>query len=217
VALKAKLSRGVRTTRLGRDAGARKAAAGYLGIEFFMLEIMVTLIAASQLAAIRDEEATGRLDNLLVRPVPRLVWLFGRLGVSLALVVLAGLAAGMCTWLGAASQHTGVSLPTLLEAGLNASVPGVFVLGAGCLVLGLRPRFTVLAAYLIVAWSSLIDLLAAFIKGADWLRNTSLFTHVALVPAAKPDWGSDIVIALLGVAAAALGVVVFDRRDVEYA
>ena len=53
-------------------------------------------------------------------------------------------------------------------------------------------------------------------KGGDWLRNTSLFTHIALVPAAKLDWGPDIVIVVLGLTAAALGAVVFHRRDVEY-
>lgn len=204
------------TAALGR-LGVRKAAEGYLGILFFMVEIMVALIAASQVAAIRDEEASGRVENLLVRPVPRLVWLGGRLAVSLSLVVVASLGAGLCTWLGSLSQHTGVSLPTLLEAGLNASVPGVFVLGAGVLVLGVSPRLTAAAGYAIVAWSSLVDLLAAFIKGGDWLRNSSLFTHIALAPAAKPDWGNDVVMVLLGIGAAVVGAIVFQRRDVEYA
>jgi ABC-2 type transport system permease protein len=204
------------TAALGR-LGVRKAAEGYLGIEFFMMEIMLALIAASQLAAIRDEEASGRLENLVVRPVPRVVWLAGRLGVSLGLIVLGGLAAGLCTWLGASSQHIGVTLATLLEAGLNASVPAVFVLGAGTLVLGVRPRLTAAVAYAIVSWSLLVDLLGSFIKGSDWLRDSSLFTHIALAPAARVDWGQDLVMLALGVAAAVAGAAVFQRRDLESA
>ncbi len=92
------------------------------------------------MAGVREEEATGRLDNLLVRPLPRLVWFAGRLGVSLTLVVLAGLAAGVATWLGSANQHPGVSPLTLVGAGLNACAPAVCVLGVGALVLGLRPH-----------------------------------------------------------------------------
>ncbi len=201
---------------LGR-LGVRKASEGYLGVSFLIVAVLVALIAASQIASVRDEEAAGRLDNLLVRPVRRITWLAGRVGVSLALVILAGIAAGLFAWMGAASQHSAVTLPTLLEAGLNATVPAVFVLGAGVLVLGMRPRLTAAAAYGIVAWSFLVDLLGSLIKGNGWLRDSSLFTHIALAPAAKPDWGAAAVIVLLGLGAAAVGAVIFQRRDVEYA
>ncbi|HEX5417800.1 MAG TPA: ATP-binding cassette domain-containing protein [Chloroflexota bacterium] len=100
-------------------------------------------------------------------------------------IVLAGLAAGFFTWAGAVSHHTYVALPTLLEAGLNATISGVFVLGASALVVGVRPRLSAPACYGIVAWSFLVDLLGALIRGADWLRDSSLFTHVALAPAGK--------------------------------
>ena len=133
------------------------------------------------------------------------------------LILLAGLAAGAFTWVGAVTHYTYVALPTLLEAGLNATIPGVFVLGAGALVLGLRPRLSSVVSYGIVAWSFLVDLLGSLIKGADWLRDSSLFTHITLAPSVKPDWGTAAVIVLLGVVAAAIGAVAFQRRDVEYA
>ena len=200
---------------LGR-LGVRRVTEGYLGVVFLLVDVLISVIAASQVAAIRDEEAAGRLDNLLVRPVSRARWLVGRLGVSTLLIVLSGLAAGFATWVGIASQHIYVAQPRLLEAGLNATVPGVFVLGAGVLVLGLRPRLSAKVAYGIVAWSFLIDLLGSLVKGAKWLRDSSLFTHIALAPAAKPDWGTAAIIVLLGVAAATVGVIAFLRRDVEY-
>jgi ABC-2 type transport system permease protein len=202
-------------TTLGR-LGVHKMSEGYLGVVFLMVAVLISLIAAGQVGAIRDEEASGRLDNLVVRPVPRLSWLLGRVGISLALVLLCGLAAGTFAWWGAASQHTGVALPKLLEAGLNATVPGVFVLGAGVLVLGLRPHLTATAAYGIVAWSFLIDLLGALIKDSDWLRNSSLFSHIELAPAANPNWGTAAVIVLIGVGATVLGSIAFQMRDLEY-
>lgn len=201
---------------LGR-LGVRKVSEAYLGVSFLTVAVLIAVIAASQVAGIRDEEAAGRLDNLLVRPVRRVTWLAGRVGISLSLVVLAGLAAGGFTWFGAALKHTGVDLGTLVEAGVNAIVPAVFVLGAGVLVLGLRPRWSAAVAYGIVAWSFLIDLLGSLLKGAAWLKDSSLFTHMALAPAAKPDWGTAAVVVLLAVVAAIAGAAAFRRRDVEYA
>jgi hypothetical protein len=43
------------------------------------------------------------------------------------------------------------------------------------------------------------------------------YRHRAIAPAVKPDWGADLVIVGLGVAAAAIGAIVFQRRDVLYA
>jgi ABC-2 type transport system permease protein len=203
------------TATLGR-LGVRTATLGFLGFSLFFADLIIAVMAASQIGAIRDEEAAGRLDNLLVRPVSRVTWLASRLGVSLAFVLLAGLAAGFFTWVGVTTHHTYVALPSLLEAGINATIPGVFVLGAGALVLGLGPRLSSVVAYGIVAWSFLVDLLGSLIRGADWLRDSSLFTHIALAPSVKPDWGTDAVIVVLGVAAAAIGAVAFQRRDVEY-
>jgi ABC-2 type transport system permease protein len=200
---------------LGR-LGVRLAVQGYLGIVFMTMAIVIALLAASQIAAIRDEEAAGRLDHLLVRPVRRTRWLGGRLAVSAGLVLVAGLVAGVFCWVGVAGQHTGVMLPTLLAAGLNATMPGLFVLGAGGLVFGLRPRLSAAVAYGIVAWSFLAYLLGSLIKGTDLVRQSSLLAHMALAPSKNPEWGTWAVVVLLGAAAAVAGAAAFERRDVEY-
>jgi ABC-2 type transport system permease protein len=201
---------------LGR-LGIRQAAEGYLGLIFLLVSVVIAVAAATQLAAMRDEEASGRVENMLVRPVPRLVWLGSRVGVALGLVVLLGLTAGMCAWIGSANQHTGASPLTLVLAGLNATPPALFVLGAGMLVFGVRPQLTAAAAYGIVAWSFLLDLVSALVKNADLLQDSSLFTHIALAPAVKPDWSADAIMVVLGLACAALGAMAFQRRDIEYA
>jgi polyether ionophore transport system permease protein len=201
---------------LGR-LGIRQATQGYLGLIFLLVSVVIALAAASQLAGIRDEEASGRLDNLLVRPVARLNWLLGRLGVALGLVLLLGLTSGVCTWIGAANQHTGVSLWMMVQAGLNITPPAVFVLGAGALVFGVRPQLTAAVAYGIVAVSFLLNLLGAFVRNADWLKDASLFTHIALAPAVRADWGADAIMVGLGLACGAVGAIAFQHRDIEYA
>jgi ABC-2 type transport system permease protein len=200
---------------LGR-LGVRTATLGFLGFALFFADVIIAVLAATQIGAIRGEEAAGRVDNLLVRPVARISWLASRLVVSLALIAFVGLGAGFGTWFGATSHHVYVALPTLLEAGLYVTVPSIFVLGAGTLVFGLRPRLSASASYAIVVWSFLVDLLGSLVKNADWLKNSSLFTHLKLAPAEKPDWGTAAIIVGLGIAAAVVGAIAFQRRDIEY-
>jgi putative exporter of polyketide antibiotics len=84
-------------------------------------------------------------------------------------------------------------------------------------VFGVRPQLMVPVAYGVIAWSLLVDLLAALIKNADLRRDSSLFTHIALSPAVKPNWGADAIMVLIGVGAAVLGALAFQRRDIVYA
>src|SRR5208283_4777685 len=96
----------------------------------------VAFVAAAQLSATRAEEAEGRLDNLLVRPLSRPSWLAGRLLVATVVLVLGGAIAGLFTWLGAASQDSGVSFANLFEAGVNVVPPAFCIFGIGMLAFG---------------------------------------------------------------------------------
>ena len=79
---------------------------------------------------------------------------------------------------------------------------------------GVRPHFSAAAAYAVVAWSFLIDLLGSLVKGLDWLRDSSVFTHLKLAPATNPDWATASVIILLGVAMATHAPAVGNRCPV---
>ncbi len=201
---------------LGR-LGVRAASEAYLGISFFMAILVLAVLAGGMMAAMRDEEASARLDNLIVRPTPRLAWLAGRAGIAAVVVVLSGVVAGAATWAGAESQHVGVPLSKLVEAGVNATPPAIVVIGAGVLVLGVAPRYVSAVVYGIPAYSFIVELVGSLVKGQDWIRDTSLLHHVELAPAAKPDWGQDLALVLIAVAMAVVGAIAFQRRDIEYA
>jgi ABC-2 type transport system permease protein len=199
--------------RLGTGTGA----AGYLGLAFLMVTVLVAVAAAGQVSATRDEEGLGHLEHLLVRPVRRVRWLAGRLVVATALIVLVGLAVGVAAWASSASQHSGVGFGPLLAAGANTVPPALVVLGAGTLVFGLAPRLAAAAAYAVVAWSFLVELVGSVVNANHWLLDTSLLHHVAAAPATGVRWSSAGILVLVAVAAAAAGAAAFDRRDLASA
>jgi ABC-2 type transport system permease protein len=198
-----------------QNLGGADGGAAYLGVLFLVVTLLVAIAAAGHVSATREEEAEGYLDHLLARPVARLPWLAGRFAVSAAALTGAGVITGLFTWLGAASGGAELSLATLLAAGINVVPVGIFVLGIGTLAHGLAPRFATAAAYGIVAWSFLVEIIGASIDASRWLLDLSILHHIARAPAAEVRWDSAAILTLLGIAAAATGALAFARRDLK--
>jgi ABC-2 type transport system permease protein len=199
---------------ISRLGGTASGAVSYLGFVFVVAAGLVAIAVAGQVASTRNEEASGHLDNLLVRSVARWRWLGVRLLVGLGLVVAAGLFAGLAAWIGAATQHADVGIDQLVKAGLNVVPPAVFVLGIGGLAFGVWPRGAIGVAYGLVVWSFLIETVAAVVNSNHWLLDTSPLTHMAPVPASNPNWTAALWLVGLGLLASLAGLAAFGRRDV---
>jgi ABC-2 type transport system permease protein len=199
---------------LARLGSSGTGATAYLGVASLILAVLVAFAGAGQIAAARAEEAEGRLDHLLVRPVGRRSWLLQRLALAVGVVTAGGLVGGLATWVGTATQHTGVSFGALLEAGINVVPPAVLVIGAGTAALGLWPRRTAAAAYGVLVWSVLVDFVGAIVPQSHWVLDTSVFHHMASAPAVSPHWEANAVMVGLGLFAMALGTATTARRDV---
>jgi hypothetical protein len=143
--------------------GGTDGGAAYLGVLFLFVALLVA-IAAGQVSATREEEAEGYLDHLLARPVARIPWLAGRFAISAAALTGAGAITGLFTWLGTASSGAELSLATLLAAGFNVVPAGIVVLGIGTLAHRLAPRLATVAAYGVVAWSFIVEIVGASIQ-----------------------------------------------------
>jgi ABC-2 type transport system permease protein len=194
--------------------GARgNGATAYLGIAFLIVATLVAFIAAGQISASRAEEADGRLDNLLVRPLSRVSWLTERLVVATAAILASGLLAGLVTWIGAALEHTGVGFASMVAAGLNVVPPALCLLGIGAFVFGIRPRAATAATYGVLAWSLLVELVGGVVGLNHFVLDTSLFHQMTSAPAVPVDWTTDAMLVAIGAGATVIGVIAFKRRD----
>jgi ABC-2 type transport system permease protein len=200
--------------QLGIEESGTRA---YVGVSFVLITLALTTAAAGQVAATREEEATSRLDNLLVRPVDRGHWLAGRLAVSVGVLLLAATAAVLGTWAAGNAGGLGVGVADLAAAGVNTIPAALFVLGAGTLAHGMLPRMAVTLTYTLVAASFLLEVVGAAVALPSWLLNLSVLHHVAPAPAVSPDWRSAVTLVALGVLLAAGGAAALRRRDVESA
>ena len=204
-----------------QDVLARLGASGsgtdaVLGVCFLVLAVLIAFAGAGQVTAARAEEASQRLDHLLAGPVSRSRWLGGRVLVALVVLLAGGVLAGACGWLGAASQHSGTSLGTLLVAGLNLVPPAVAIGGIGVLAFGAWPRRTGAVVYTVLTWSLLADIVGGFGGSglaSRLLLDSSVFHQMASAPAASPNWTANGVMVAVGVGCALLGAGAFSRRD----
>ena len=187
----------------------------FAGIVFLILMTLIMAYVASAMGRLREDEAEGYVDNLVVRSVSRQRWLAGRAGLILAVLLTAGAAGGIAFWVAAASQHAGLGFSELLQAGVNSAAPAVLLLGIGVLTFGFAPRLTSIMCWGILAWAFLLDMLGSAIKVNHWLMDTSLLYHPALAPAVSPDWRVAGIYLAIGCAAAVLGGWRFTQRDLQ--
>jgi ABC-2 type transport system permease protein len=199
-------------SKLGASGTGAEAV---LGVCFLVLAVLVAFVGAGQLTAARSEESEGRLDHLLVRPVSRTSWLGARLLVAVAVLLVSGVGAGAFVWLGAATQHTGVGLTALLEAGVNLVPPAVAILGIGVLTFGIRPRMVSVVIYTLLGWSLLIVIVGGIGAVNHWVLDTSVFHQMASAPAVAPHWEANGIMVAIGCTGALLGGLAFRRRDLQ--
>jgi len=192
-----------------------QAATAFLGIIFFLIMPLLMAYVASAVGRVREDEASGYLDNFLVNPVSRLRWLWERIALIVIVIVVASLCGGIGAWIGASSQQAGVAFHSILLAGLNVIAPALITLGIGVFAFGIIPRFTTIIAYSVIAWSFLLQIISSGLNLNHWILDSSVLSHVTLAPAVNPDWRSAAVLAGLGLVLSVIGGLRFNGRDLQ--
>ncbi|CAN5137632.1 exporter of polyketide antibiotics [soil metagenome] len=186
---------------------------GFVAMLATIVGVALAVFAAWRIGAARAEEASGRLELVVTRPVVRRRWLAGHILLLAVSVLLLATVAGAATWAGAAAMGSDRTLSDSMWAVLN-TVPAVVVFGGlAVLVLGLAPRATV---GLVASTAVLAYVLQIVGPALDWpeaVVAVSPFRHLAQVPVESFEPGSTVALLAIGVVAAVIGTIVFERRD----
>lgn len=190
-------------------------AEAYLGVALLIMAVALSFVAINQVSAAEREESSGQLENLLVRPYSRYTWMVERISLGASVLALGGVLAGVATWIGAASDGAHVDLATLVDSGINVAVPALVLFGAGILALAVIPRFVSTVTYALLAWFSLIEIVGGAVNLNHWILDLSAFHQMAASPASPVNWTANVAMIIVAMAAASLGVVIFQRRDLK--
>ena len=198
--------------------GSFSSVLAYLSFAvFFLLAVVAAFLLAGSISGHWEEERTGRADTALASAVSRRRWLGARIGVAAATASVVVVVASVAAWVGVSLTGGGVSLSSLVVAGL-AVLPVAFVyLGAGSAVYGIVPRAAVTIAYGLVVASFLLDVIGSLSSWPTWVLSLSPLHHLSYAPLAPVDVARSLWLLLVAAVGVAVGVEAFARRDIRSA
>lgn len=195
-------------------SGSIVTPAGYLAFVFIFFVLAVSLFACAQIGSARREEAGQQLETLLAQPLGRSRWLGGRLILAACAIGMISAVAGVMTWAGAASAGVGISLSSLLEAGVNCVPVAVLFLCIAALAFAVAPRASAGIAYGAVTVAFVWQLVGSLLGAPRWLVDATPFQHVGLVPVQPFRTAAALVMLALGGLVAAAALAALRRRDI---
>ncbi|NNN12988.1 MAG: hypothetical protein HKL81_04460 [Acidimicrobiaceae bacterium] len=197
-------------SRLGaKGANAR----GFLGVASLILGVMIEVFSASLVKETYEEEGTLRVEHFLLRRYRRGRWIWERFALYVAALALASLVAGSALFIGASIGGAGLAMSTLLAAGVNLLPGGVFIQGIAMAAFGLVGSWATKAAYLVLGWSVLLELLGGISPINHWVMDSSILHQMSPAPASAVDWTSAAILVVVSLGLVALGGYSFNSRD----
>lgn len=197
-----------------KQAGAGTPTDAFLATIVLMIGLIASGFTVSAVLRLRTEELAGRAGLVLATPVSRTRWLLSYLAVTAGGTVAVMMAAGLATGLGYAAQigDIGKILPVLGAAA--AMLPALLVLAAVSVALiGIRPGWAPLA-WIGVALSAVVGVLAETLKLPQALRNVSPFEHIPAIPAASLQVLPLAMLCAVAALFVGVGLLAMGRRDI---
>ncbi|APU15860.1 MULTISPECIES: ABC transporter permease [Actinoalloteichus] len=204
-----------RFTELAAAAGfgLLDATTGYAATMFTLFAIPVGCFAATRIAAMRQDERSGRAVPLFATSTSRERLVAVELAVTLACVLLLLAVVGLAMWAGTRIVQAPLGVGEALAGALNLVPVALLCIGAATAALGWLPRAVLVVGCLPAVGGFLLDVLAQSTGAPAWVGDLSPFAHLAAVPHTPPDWTGLAVSSVIALVLAAIGTVGHARRD----
>lgn len=198
---------------LGVFLGSSGGSAGMGGtgqqMLFALNALLVALLAAAfgvqVVGRLRSDELAARIGLLVSTRVGRLRWYGSVVGLLVAQVTIILVVGGAAADIGAAITTDTALRWEGLGAALAQLPAALVVIAVAVAAWSLRARFAVVG-WVLVAWASVVGMLADTLRLAEWARDLSPLHHVGRVPIDPVSvpatvWLAAIAVALLVAAA----------------
>jgi ABC-2 type transport system permease protein len=198
---------------MGMDVSA--PVIGFLSYIAVFTALALAAFSGWRIGAARQEEADGRLDNLLVRGVVRWHWLTVTAALAFAanLVLVAGSAVGL--YAGARLVGADVAVSQVVEPMVGTLPLVALFVGLSVLVFAVAPRLTIGLPVTLAVLGYLLDTFGSMLEWPHPVLALSPFHHLARLPGQPMTVTAVVAMTALGLAATAAGIVVFGRRDLQ--
>jgi ABC-2 type transport system permease protein len=190
-------------------------AVGYLSYIAVFLALPLAAFLGWRLGATRQEEAEGRLDNLLVRGVVRWRWLAVTSAHALLAALVLVAATTVALWAGTRLVDAPVTTWQVIEPMLGTLPLLVLFTGVCVLTFGLAPRLTVALPVTVAVLAYLLDTFGTALEWPRAVLAASPFHHLARLPGDPMSLSAAAAMSAIGIAAAAAGIAAFTRRDLR--
>jgi ABC-2 type transport system permease protein len=186
----------------------------FLGFGGLFTALILLVMSAVCMGSVRQDEAKGYVDNLLIQPITRSGWLIKRLLLVISMITVISLLAGYLVWQIATLQDVKVDLWIILQNSIALMGTIILTIGIGTAFYGLLPRLTAIIMYAVIIWAFVVDVLKSFFSLNDFIDKTSLLHYVSFAPTKAPDWSTFAWLVVIGVTLMAAGIVTFTKRDI---
>lgn len=191
---------------------------GYLAFMGVFMAIFIAASGVSGLGQLRDEENHGRVEYGMSAPLGRSTWLGSHLTVLVigvaGILALAGLSMGA----GAAAsldEGGGEYFGQLLLATTLQIAPVLAVIGIVTALFGWFPKISNAVGWLTIGFGGFANIFSGMLDLPEWLVQFSVFSHLAEYPVEDIAWAPVIWLSAIGVVGIVLGLVGWNRREVN--
>jgi ABC-2 type transport system permease protein len=197
-------------------ASTSDPADGFSSIALVYLSLIVIGSIAAAFAAVRREEASGRIEPVVAGSVARTRWLAANTLVAAAGSIVVALSGTLTFALAAAASLGDASLiGKLVGAGLAYLPAYMATVGVAASLVGLQPRlFPVMWGF--VGAVAFIALLGPGLNLPTWVRDLSPAQHVGNPPGGRVGAIDLIVLTLIGATLVATALIGFRERDIPH-
>lgn len=187
----------------------------FLSVILSVMGIISTIPSLMIILKIKGEEKKNRTEHLLVRAVSRSEIIHSYLGISVVMSIVGLFMSVLGLWVASASvMEDPIAFSTIFKAGI-VYLPALLVLiGLTTFLIGWIPKITIVS-WVMLLYSFIVIYFGELFDFSDWMKNFSPFGHVPKVPMDDINLLTLIILAVLGIALTYLGVLGYNKRDIE--